>query len=39
MDIYVLSRLDEDVQRDAIAIRELGESRDSCDDLPRVTHA
>ena len=30
---YVLSRLDEDVQCDAVAIRELCESRDSCDDL------
>ena len=30
---YVLSRLDEDVQCDAIAIRELCESRDSCYDL------
>ena len=26
-------RLDEDVQCDAVAIRELCESRDSCDDL------
>ena len=33
IDRYVLSRLDEDVQCDAIAIRELCESRDSCDDL------
>ena len=33
IDSYVLSRLDEDVQCDAIAIRELCESRDSCDDL------
>ena len=31
IDNYVLSRLDEDVQCDAI--RELCESRDSCDDL------
>ena len=30
---YVLSRLDEDVQCDAVAIRELCESRDSYDDL------
>ena len=33
IDSYVLSRLDEDVQCDAIAIRELCESSDSCDDL------
>ena len=33
IDSYVLSRLDEDVRCDAIAIRELCESRDSCDDL------
>ena len=33
IDRYVLSRLDEDVQCDAIAMRELCESRDSCDDL------
>ena len=33
IDSYVLSRLDEDVQRDAIAIREVCESRDSSDDL------
>ena len=33
IDRYVLSRLDEDVQCDAIAIRELCESRDSCDNL------
>ena len=33
IDRYVLSRLDEDVRCDAIAIRELCESRDSCDDL------
>ena len=33
IDRYVLSRLDEDVQCDVIAIRELCESRDSCDDL------
>ena len=33
IDRYVLSRLDEDVQCDAIAIRELCESRDSCYDL------
>ena len=33
IDRYVLSRLDEDVQCDAIASRELCESRDSCDDL------
>ena len=33
IDSYVLSRLDEDVRCDAITIRELYESRDSCDDL------
>ena len=33
IDLYLLSRLDECVQYDAIAIRELCESRDSCDDL------
>ena len=33
IDRYVLSRLDENVQCDAVAIRELCESRDSCDDL------
>ena len=33
IDRYVLSRLDEDVQCDAVAIRELCESRDSCADL------
>ena len=33
IDRYVLSRLDEYVQCDAVAIRELCESRDSCDDL------
>ena len=33
IDSYVLSCLDEDVQCDAAAIRELCESRDSCDDL------
>ena len=33
IDSYVSSRLDEDVRCDAIAIRELCESRDSCDDL------
>ena len=33
IDRYVLSRLDEDVQCDAAAIRELCESRDSCDNL------
>ena len=33
IDGYVLSRLDEDVQCDAVAIRELCELRDSCDDL------
>ena len=33
IDRYVLFGLDEDVQCDAIAIRELCESRDSCDDL------
>ena len=32
-DRYVLSRFDEDVQCDAVAIRELCEARDSCDDL------
>ena len=32
IDSYVLSRLDEDVQCDAIAIRELCESRHSCND-------
>ena len=33
IDRYVLSRLDEDVQCDAVVIRELCESRDSCDHL------
>ena len=33
IDSYVLSRLDEDVQCDEVAIRELCESSDSCDDL------
>ena len=33
IDRYVLSRLDEDVQCGAIAIRGLCESGDSCDDL------
>ena len=33
IDSYVLSRLDENVWCDAVAIRELCESRDSCDDL------
>ena len=33
IDSYVLSRLDKDVRCDAIAIRELCESRDSCDNL------
>ena len=31
--MIVMSRLDDDVQCDAAAIRELCESRDSCDDL------
>ena len=33
IDRYVLSRLDEDVRCGAIAIRELCELCDSCDDL------
>ena len=33
IDRFVLSRLDEDVQCDAVATIELCESRDSCDDL------
>ena len=33
IDLYILSRFDEDMQCDAVTIRELCESRDSCDDL------
>ena len=35
IDSYVLSCLEEDVQCDAIAISELCESRDSCDNLTK----